>query len=158
MRDRSNFQHFTARGSWVSGCVIRSRCSSIASGRPCGHALSGNCRNAAGLGRRQRSLQRRATLAALGAKLGVFFVQHGRRYQSLIDRLKAESERQLQEGCQRFQLWWENWQKAEIQVAIADLVSSTPAAWHLLREGEDSIATHRNELVAAAPQGVKRTA
>ena len=89
----------------------------------------------------------------LGAKLGVFLFGHGRRYQSFIDRLKAQHEAQLQEGCQLFQLWWEGWQKPEIQMGIADLLSSTPATWHLLREtGNTTAATsQRTEPQTAAP-------
>ena len=65
--------------------------------------------------------------ASLGAKPGCFLPQHRHRYESFVARLKAQHETQLQEGCRRFQLWWESWQKPEIQVAIGDLLSSTPA-------------------------------
>src|SRR5208282_3042884 len=88
--------------------------------------------------------------AALGAKLDVFLPRDGSRYQPVIDRLKAEHERQLQEGCQRFQLWWEGWQKPEIQIAIADLLSGAQAAWHVLPETE-------NAMVAATPRSDLQT-
>ncbi len=94
----------------------------------------------------------------LKAKLAVFLPQHGGRYKSLVDRLKAERETQLQDGRLRFQLWWESWQKPEIQAAIGDLLSSAPAAWHLLHEAENPVAAHRNELPATVPPSVKRTA
>jgi len=96
--------------------------------------------------------------ASLGAKLGVFLSRRRHRYQSFVDRLKAQHETQLQEGCLRFQLWWESWQKPEIQVAIGDLLSSTSATWHVLHDAEHAIAAHCSELPAAAPPNVKRTA
>ncbi len=82
--------------------------------------------------------------AALGAKLDVFLSRDGSRYQPFIDRLKAEHERQLQESCQRFQLWWEGWRKPEIHVAIADLLSGAPATWHVLPEAENVISPPRH--------------
>ncbi len=96
----------------------------------------------------------------LGAKLGVFLPWHARRYQPLLDRLRAEHETQLQKGCQRFRLWWEGWQKPEIQVAIAELLSSTPATWHLLQEAEPTrfAAPPRGELQTASPLQAVRTA
>jgi CHAD domain-containing protein len=98
--------------------------------------------------------------AALGAKLSIFLAIPGRRYQSFVDRLKAEHERQLQEGCARFQSCWEDWQKPEIQLAIGDLLTSTPAAWHLLPEMETATlaGSRRHELQAAGPLSAKRTA
>ena len=96
--------------------------------------------------------------ATLGTKLGVFLSAHGRRYRPIVDRLKAEHETQLQEGCLQFQLWWENWQKPEIQVAIGDLLSSAPATWHVLHEAESPIAGPRNELPAASTLNAIRTA
>ena len=96
--------------------------------------------------------------ATLGTKLGVFLSAHGRRYQPIVDRLKAQRETQLQEGCLQFQLWWENWQKPEIQVAIGDLLSSAPATWHVLYEAESPIAGPRNELPAASTLNAIRTA
>lgn len=96
----------------------------------------------------------------LGAKLGVFLSRQGRRYQPLLDRLKAEHETQLQEGCQRFQHWWEGWQKPEIQMAIADVLSSTPATWHLLQETEAAPAASvgGSQLSTALPLMAVRTA
>ncbi len=96
--------------------------------------------------------------AALGTKLGVFLSPYGRRYQAFVDRLKARRHAQLQEGCLRFQLWWENWQKAEIQVTIGELLSSAPAAWHVFHEAENAIAAPHDELKAAASPIAMRTA
>jgi CHAD domain-containing protein len=98
--------------------------------------------------------------ATLGAKLDVFLSRDGSRYQPFLDRLKAEHERQLQESCRRFQLWWEGWQKPEIQVAVADLLSIVPAAWHVLPETENAVAAaaSRNDLQTATPLNAKRTA
>ena len=76
--------------------------------------------------------------ATLGAKLGIFLSRHGHRYQPFVERLKTARETQLQESCLRFQLWWENWQKADVQLAIDDLLSSTPPAWRVLQESESA--------------------
>ena len=91
--------------------------------------------------------------AELGAKLCVFLPRNGHCYQSFIERFKAEHERQLQAGCRRFQLWWEGWHRAEIQAAIGDLLSSTPAVWPVVHQTEDAMraVSHRNELHTAAP-------
>jgi len=86
----------------------------------------------------------------LEVKLGVFLHGSGRRYQPFIDRLKAEHEAQLEEGCQQFKLWWENWQKPEIQLAAADLLSVTPATWHVLHEAE-------SRVVATSPHGAPQS-
>ena len=96
----------------------------------------------------------------LGAKLGVFLSQHGSRYQSFVERFKARRETQLQEGCRQFQLWCESWQKAEIQAAIGDMLSSTPAAWPLVHETESAAITalYHNELQTVAPLNAKLTA
>ena len=98
--------------------------------------------------------------AALGTKLGVFLPAYGRRYQTLVDRLKAEHERQVQEGCQQFDRWWESWQKPEIQVAITDLLSAAPATWHVLHEAENAMhaSSQKNEPRTAAGLTAKLTA
>jgi CHAD domain-containing protein len=98
--------------------------------------------------------------AELGAKLGVFLPRHGSRYQSVVERFKAEREAQLQEACRQFQLWWEGWQKAEIQAAIGELLSSTPAVWPVIHETESSMlsALQSTEPQAAAPLSAKLTA
>lgn len=96
--------------------------------------------------------------AALGAKLGVFLSKHGRRYQSFVDRLKTEREAQLQEGCLRFQRWWENWQKPEIQLAIGELLSNAPPVWHVLLETENAAPAMQRSELPASPLGAKLTA
>ena len=99
--------------------------------------------------------------ATLGAKLGVFLPRQGQRYQSFIERMRSERETQLQEACLRFRLWWENWQKAEIQLAIGDLLPNTPPAWQVLPRTEyrhTGSFTGRNEPQTAASLGVKLTA
>jgi CHAD domain-containing protein len=68
----------------------------------------------------------RERFVTLDAKLRSCLPKACKRYQGTIARMSQRHESHMASGRQKFQQWWQRWQQPDIQIAVAEIQTSTP--------------------------------